>query len=90
MTSVRKCALGFAICGLIIPILILLAKAFSAAGFSPVWIFYVWPSYFMLGGLAGPVDATTITYVVVSILVNVLLFGIVGGAVGHALSGKNH
>jgi hypothetical protein len=68
----------FAAIGLAIPIAILLAKAFSPTGFSSAWIFYVWPSYFILGGVSGEVDAVTIIYLIVSILINVALYMYIG------------
>ena len=81
MSRVKTFALVFAVIGLVVPLAILLAKALSAMGFSPIWIFYVWPSYFILGGMAGEIDAVTILYLVVSILINVVLYAYIGSVV---------
>ena len=81
MSRTRTFTLAFAILGLIFPILVLLAKAFASTGFSPSWILYIWPSYFILGGLAGEIDAATIGYVIISILLNAVLYAYVGSLV---------
>jgi hypothetical protein len=81
MSRVKRFTLVFAVIGLVVPLAILLAKALSSTGFSPMWIFYVWPSYFILGGMAGGIDALTIAYLIVSILLNVALYAYVGSIV---------
>jgi hypothetical protein len=88
MSRTRIFALAFAILGLILPILVLLAKAFTSAGFSPSWILYIWPSYFILGGLAGEIDAVTIGYVIISILLNVVLYAYAGSLVARLFNGR--
>lgn len=81
MSRVKRFTLVFAVIGLVVPLAILLAKALSSTGFSPMWIFYVWPSYFILGGMAGEIDALSIAYLIVSILLNVALYAYVGSIV---------
>jgi hypothetical protein len=91
MSRVKKFALVFAVIGLVVPLGILLAKTFSSTGFSPVWILYVWPTYFILGGLAGEIDAVTVVYLIVSVLVNAMLYAYVGTIVArlfHSNSGS--
>ena len=82
MSRVMKFALAFAVIGLMVPFGILFAKTLTQAGFSPVWIFYVWPSYFILGGMAGGIDAVTIAYLIVSILLNVGVYAYLGSIIG--------
>lgn len=81
MSRIKRFTLVFSVIGLVVPLAILLAKALSSTGFSPMWIFYVWPSYFILGGMAGQIDALTIVYLIVSILLNVALYAYVGSIV---------
>jgi hypothetical protein len=82
MTSAGKSRslviLLFAAIGLLIPVAILLAKMLGPHGFSPDWILYIWPSYFILGGLAGEFGVVVGTYVVVSIFLNIVLYAYVG------------
>ena len=82
MSRVMKFTLAFAVIGLMVPLGILLAKTLSSGGFSPAWIFYVWPSYFILAGMAGTIDAVTITYLAVSVLLNVAIYAYLGSIVG--------
>ena len=78
VTFIRMLSWVFAIIGLAIPIAILLAKALSPTGFSPGWIFYVWPSYFILGGMSGEIDSVTVMYLIVAVLINVALYAYIG------------
>ena len=64
--------------GLAVPLSILAVKLVSDTGFSPAWVYYVWPSYFVLGGLAGEVDTVVVAYVLASILLNVVLYAYIG------------
>jgi len=86
MSRIRLTTLVFAAIGLLGPISILVAKSAISGGFDPVWIYYAWPSYFLLGGLAGDVDALVIAYVIVSILLNVALYGYVGSILGRVVN----
>jgi hypothetical protein len=82
MSRAKRFTLVFSVIGLVVPLAILLAKALNSTGFSPMWIFYVWPSYFILGGMAGEIDALTIAYLIASILLNVALYAYVGSIIG--------
>lgn len=82
MSSVKKAAIIFGAIGLGVPITILLVKTLSPSGFSPAWIVYIWPSFFLLGGLSGKVDGITIAYLVVSVLINVAVYAYVGIIIG--------
>lgn len=82
MTRAKIFTSTFAAIGLAVPILVIVAKALSPAGFSPIWIYYVWPSYFILGGMAGRIDLVTVAYLAGSILLNVLLYAYVGYVLG--------
>jgi hypothetical protein len=64
----------FGLIGLGIPLAILLAKATITGGFSSAWIYFVWPSYFILGGLSGTTDTTVLVYLAASIAINVGLY----------------
>lgn len=88
MSRVKTFGLVFAVIGLLVPLSILVAKSVISTGFSPSWIHYLWPSYFILGGLAGEVDAVTVLYVAVSILLNVVLYAYVGTVVGRIINGR--
>ncbi|MGH9931878.1 MAG: hypothetical protein ACREA9_21985 [Pyrinomonadaceae bacterium] len=81
MSLTKKMTLIFGILGILVPVVVLVAKTTSPSGFSPSWIFYVWPSYFILGGMAGKIDALTIAYLIVSILLNAALYAYVGSVV---------
>lgn len=82
MSRVKRFILVFAVIGLLVPLAILLAKALSSTGFGPIWIVYVWPSYFVLGGMAGEIDALTMADLIVSISLNVALYAYLGSIVG--------
>lgn len=85
MSRMRSFALVFGVVGLLVPLAILAAKNMSATGFSPSWIYYAWPSYFILGGLAGAVDYVTVVYLSVSILLNMALYAYIGFVLGRIL-----
>jgi hypothetical protein len=87
MSRAKKFAFVFAVVGLAVPLTILLAKAYSASGFSPIWIYYVWPTYFILGGMAGEIDAVTVAYLIAAILLNVALYAYIGSIIGRLLRG---
>ena len=86
MFNTRTLTLLFAFLGLLVPLAILAVKQLSAAGFSPQWIYFAWPTYFILGGLSGQVDATAITFLIVSIVLNIAIYAYVGSIFGRLLS----
>jgi len=88
MAKTRTFALVFATIGIAVPICVLALRSVSAEGFSSAWIFVVWPSYFILGGLSGTVDAVVVAHVVISILINAILYAYVGSVIARLIGAR--
>ena len=67
-----------AIAGIIIPLFIMLIDNLSAHGWWPAWIFAIWPSSYMLIATAGTKDFSAYSIIVFSIVINAVLYGVVG------------
>jgi len=85
MSKTRSMTVLFAFFGLAVPSFILAAKQLSTVGFDPLWIYFVWPTFFILGGLAGKVDAAVIAFFALAIVLNVVIYAYVGSVVGRLL-----
>lgn len=66
------------IVGVTIPLLVMLIDKLSAHGWWPSWIFTIWPSSYMLIATAGTKDFSAYVIVAISIVINGVLYGVVG------------
>ncbi len=64
--------------GLAVPILILTIDALSPRGWWPDWVWWVWPSAYMLIATAGKLMTSDYVIIGISIAVNVAIYSCVG------------
>jgi hypothetical protein len=75
--------IGGAAVGILLPVLVLIDHEFQIGIFNgSYWILVLWPSSFMLMALNSALSSTAIFYVLLSILINAVFYGIFGGIAG--------
>lgn len=68
----------FAAVGLLLPAVVITIDRLSPHGWWPRWVHYVWPTSYMLLANEALVNARTNTVVVVAVILNSLIYALVG------------
>jgi hypothetical protein len=76
---------GFAVAGLLIPVVLLAIDGASTNGWWPHWIPYLFPTDFMLGAASGVVDIFYFKMAALAIVINVALYATIGFGAGLAI-----
>jgi hypothetical protein len=69
---------AFAILGILVPIVLLVADHMSPHGWWPDWIEYVWLTDYMLGATSAVVDRFWFEIAALSITLNAIIYAIAG------------
>jgi ABC-type glycerol-3-phosphate transport system permease component len=68
----------FGIVGVLLPAIVLIIDRLSPHGWWPRWVFYVWPTSYMLLANEALVNTRTGTVTLVSVVLNSLIYALVG------------
>jgi hypothetical protein len=74
----RAVILLFALAGFLLPSVVMILDRLSAHGWWPWWVFYFWPTSYMLIPNSAIMNTRSYTVTVVSAILNALIYALIG------------
>jgi hypothetical protein len=68
----------FWFCGSLFPAVVMTVDRLSPHGWFPTWVFYIWPTAYMLIPNSAIMNAQAYTIIVISAILNSLIYALVG------------
>jgi hypothetical protein len=87
VVRLKSIAIWFGIVGFVLPVVIIAIDRTSIHGWWPRWVPYAFPSSYILGAASGVIDSFFYEMAAIAIAVNVVMYSIIGLALGAIVRG---